>query len=726
MSADGDRRPSEQETEAPPGRQRHGGTDDDPLGLDDPAPPATPDPWRWIGLCTFVLLSIALLATMLVTTAARDKRTTLLEAEERRLQESVRGRVNMLQTWLQAQHAASRRLVNSQVFRLFVTELALQNGGAPLPRSLRDQRPYFRQLVTDFTRQNELLRAAVLRDDGRILLGGPGPAFDVRELLSEVGRAPAGWKLRPSPIRSIGIGDPTFVVDILMPLPPVQAGDEPGTKPRIFLVLTSPIERAAVEALSNPVAAPSDEPITLLQRRDGEIERFGLVSGRLERRESLTPEVINPGQPIPFDRYGSDAEAVYGFGLPLAGTPWSLHHAVDAGKALAPVRTFVAAAAGLSTIVVIALAASFAAAWWRRGRDHHFELLGLYRAQASNLDRRQRFLQAITRSIGDWLTVSAPDGRLIYANPAFASVLPGTSAPVLGKTWNELVAEAPGEDDAAAGLADLVRDAPFTRIALGDEHRIVSIQSFDLKSGAGDLEGTIRVVRDHTRTAAERRRYTRAIAQTVEAFVHAIELRDPFLVGHTHRVRRHVIAIGRRLTMANDDVASLALAASLSQIGKIFVPDVVLAKPDRHEGEEIGIMRDHIRHAVEILERIDFDLPVVDIVGQMYERLDGSGYPKGLQDEAIGLPARILGVSDVYCARTAPRSYRERMSPGKALYHLAGNGHRYDLEVVSALSEIVGDNGSGADDDGVEGGFIDSAIWQRKHGGELALHERAG
>jgi HD-GYP domain-containing protein (c-di-GMP phosphodiesterase class II) len=73
----------------------------------------------------------------------------------------------------------------------------------------------------------------------------------------------------------------------------------------------------------------------------------------------------------------------------------------------------------------------------------------------------------------------------------------------------------------------------------------------------------------------------------------------------------------------------------------------------------------------------------------MHERLDGSGYPKGLRGEQIQPLARILGVVDVFCALTEPRAHRYQLSVGKALLHLAESPQRYDVKVVSALAETL-------------------------------------
>ena len=98
------------------------------------------------------------------------------------------------------------------------------------------------------------------------------------------------------------------------------------------------------------------------------------------------------------------------------------------------------------------------------------------------------------------------------------------------------------------------------------------------------------------------------------------------------------------------------------------------------------MMQRHVGHALRVLEGVDLDLPVVAAIAQMHERLDGRGYPRGLEGAAIGKEGRVLAVADVFCARTRPRSYRDAILPAEALRHLRSNARRYDEGVVAALS----------------------------------------
>jgi HD-GYP domain-containing protein (c-di-GMP phosphodiesterase class II) len=231
-------------------------------------------------------------------------------------------------------------------------------------------------------------------------------------------------------------------------------------------------------------------------------------------------------------------------------------------------------------------------------------------------------------------------------------------------------------------------------LELGGRTRRLSTSRVPVCDEAGRTTGLVAVMRDETELVEQRARHDRLIRATVDALIRAIELRDTFLVGHTRRLQRYVALVGRGLGLDDRDLATLDLAACLSQVGKIFVPQAILTKAGQLDEPELRIMRRHVEHALEVIGPIDFDLPIGEAIGQMYEHLDGSGYPKGLPGEQIGPLARILGVVDVFCALTETRAYRDQLSAGKALTYLAENPQRYDAKVVAALAEAVAAEGA--------------------------------
>jgi HD-GYP domain-containing protein (c-di-GMP phosphodiesterase class II) len=172
--------------------------------------------------------------------------------------------------------------------------------------------------------------------------------------------------------------------------------------------------------------------------------------------------------------------------------------------------------------------------------------------------------------------------------------------------------------------------------------------------------------------------------------VHAIELRDPYLAGHTRRVASLAVAVARRLNLSAQEISTLEIAANLSQLGKLAISRQLLNKPGRLDAAEIAEIRKHVDHAAFILRDIDFELPVQPTIYQMHERLDGRGYPAGLKADEILVTAQILGACDVFVARIEPRSYRAGLSNEEALTILDGNRDRYAHRIVEALREVVG------------------------------------
>jgi HD-GYP domain-containing protein (c-di-GMP phosphodiesterase class II) len=150
------------------------------------------------------------------------------------------------------------------------------------------------------------------------------------------------------------------------------------------------------------------------------------------------------------------------------------------------------------------------------------------------------------------------------------------------------------------------------------------------------------------------------------------------------------LALGHILGLEAEEVATLDIAAQLAQIGKVSIPREIVAKTDRLTPEEIEIMKTHVNNAVAILSGVDFGMPVVDTLAQSYERMDGSGYPKGLKNDEISVLARLLGVADVFCARIEPRSYRDPITPAEALKVFLDNADKYDPKVVAALKDYLG------------------------------------
>ena len=174
--------------------------------------------------------------------------------------------------------------------------------------------------------------------------------------------------------------------------------------------------------------------------------------------------------------------------------------------------------------------------------------------------------------------------------------------------------------------------------------------------------------------------------RTIEALALAIEAKDQTTHEHLQRVRIYAIEVAKELGMTGTDLEALHAAALLHDIGKLAVPEHIIAKPGRLTPEEFEKMKIHTVVGAEILERVRFPYPVVPIVRAHHEKWDGSGYPYGLKGNEIPLGARILSAVDYLDALASDRQYRKAMPLDEVMTRLAAeSGKSFDPKVVEVL-----------------------------------------
>jgi putative nucleotidyltransferase with HDIG domain len=186
----------------------------------------------------------------------------------------------------------------------------------------------------------------------------------------------------------------------------------------------------------------------------------------------------------------------------------------------------------------------------------------------------------------------------------------------------------------------------------------------------------------------------RLFLQTVNSLMYALEMRDPYTAGHQQRVSKLACAIARKAGLSEYVIEGILVAGKLHDIGKIYVPSEFLTKPGRLPEEALCVIKTHPRIGFEILKDIEFPWPIASIVLQHHERIDGCGYPYGLEKDEIMLEAKILSVADVVEAMITNRPYR--ISPGvnEALEEIKKyKGIKYEPCVVDACLSLFLEDG---------------------------------
>lgn len=216
-------------------------------------------------------------------------------------------------------------------------------------------------------------------------------------------------------------------------------------------------------------------------------------------------------------------------------------------------------------------------------------------------------------------------------------------------------------------LALLVRGASTRLRAQNDD---LAERSHELVESARALEATL--------------------LETIETLNAAVEARDPYTAGHSQRVRRVSLAIGRELRLPAKQLGALATAALFHDIGKIGMPDSILTKPDKLDRTEAAIMREHVTRGAEIVARISSLKDSVPAIRHHHERWDGLGYPDRLSGTAIPVESAIIAIADSWDAMTTDRPYAVALDVDEAMLQIeAGRGKQFNPAVVDAFLSVA-------------------------------------
>jgi putative nucleotidyltransferase with HDIG domain len=185
-----------------------------------------------------------------------------------------------------------------------------------------------------------------------------------------------------------------------------------------------------------------------------------------------------------------------------------------------------------------------------------------------------------------------------------------------------------------------------------------------------------------------------ALRATIGVVTQTMETRDPYTAGHQRRVAGLSLALATELGLSEVIREGVEMAALVHDLGKISVPAEILSRPMRLTKAEFALIKGHPQTGYEILRNVKFPWPIADIIVQHHERLDGSGYPAGLQGDAIRQEARIIAVADVVEAMASHRPYRAALGVDVALEEIEKNrGRLYDPDVADACLRLFHEKG---------------------------------
>lgn len=335
--------------------------------------------------------------------------------------------------------------------------------------------------------------------------------------------------------------------------------------------------------------------------------------------------------------------------------------------------------------------------------------------ERTQAEERLRQSEARYRELYDFLPIPVYEldleGRVVSGNQALFRTF-GSSERILanGYAYKNAIASK-SRDRAENNLQDLLKGERIEetehlfRRPDGSTFPGIAVTSIVEKDGRPvGFRGAIVDITERRR-AEEKLRQTleslhRAVVATVQVIAAAVEVRDPYTSGHQLRVAHLATSIALEMGLTRDRIEAIRMAGSIHDIGKLSVPAELLSKPTALTEIEYSLIREHSRKGYEILKDVPSPWPLAEIVYQHHERLDGSGYPRGLKGGDILLEARIIGAADTVEAMASHRPYRPGLGIKAALNEIESRqGDLYDPRVVQACLDLFRVKGYGIPDD---------------------------
>ena len=661
-------------------------------------------------LVIFVLMGVWLIFAYIAKERDRD-----LQSWQTVLGIVADARFQAVDGWLEAQQGALHELAGNPSLQLYLTQITATGAQTQENNMAAAQAGYLRNLIiataerTGFSnpeaqttiranippRQGNAL--ALLDSQGRVVMATTGfvPDAELTATAAEVA------KQSTARIKSISLGTGEPALAFMAPVPALQSAG--ATKAAIGVLVGVRQARPELYPLLTRRSSTYRSEETLLVSRDGDsvvyLSPLADGSAALSKRLSVkTPglaEAFALASPGEFTAEKQDYR-----GTPVLVTsrsfrqaPWVLVGKIDAEEALKESRTHRKFLLTAFLLTMSLVAAALVAAWWYGSSTKERKTAEQLRAKSRELEKQSGLLRAISDSTPDMILIADDSQRFMFANQALGEATKLKPEDFSGKTLSSVFGA-----QAAQGFGQLLTKVLQTEQAtsslqtmeIGNRQGIFHSTAVPIKLEHGAVQSVLCVARNMTEVQRAQQKHAELMKNLVRTLMRAVDLHDPYCAGHSERTAQVAVAIGRELHFDDKALEQLELAASLANIGKLFVPAAILTKVEPLSAQEMSTLKLHVQHARSILGGLDFEGPIVEIISQKHELMDGSGYPNGLRGDQMLAESRILAVANTFVAMVSARAYRMGLTVEEALNNLLapGNSDKYDRHVVAALFHV--------------------------------------
>lgn len=658
----------------------------------------------WLGLA-LVLITVIIASSVLYINL-RNREADLEALLEQQELTSANGRIQNITLWLRGLEVQGERIANSDIFRLFASDVDLLEGDvsslfatpSASPASQRDevwnlsaQLPMMRNMFREFTSYSGFISSRIVNKRGETYVSSEtGVPRLTPEQMDKVNNVLENGQTVFSNAYITGNG---LVMDMFMPIFAPQI--EEDTENPVSVLVLSRIVSARISDFLKSLPLYNYKMNTYLVQFNEQTNKFEEVSPGMSSMGVLPTGMIprNLEQLSFGNRLGVNHDNVYSLGVKIPDINWWLIQEVGYDSVRKGLSSYIRTAIGITVLVSLVVILVVSLLWWWLVGNEQRKRVGEVNNLLEHIEEQKQLLDAINSTISDLISLTDEKGVIRYANLAFANAV--------GRNVDQLI----GLDIPALFGFDTGK-----RLIASDHHVIMSGESIAVSEviflqskkyyfqiikaplttvDSRHAKGIVSVYRDITDLVEAQERNRNVIQQTINALVHTIEESDTYLAGHSRFMSELATLLAHNMNLSEGVVATVEAAANLSQIGKMFVPKEILNKPGMLTPEEKAVMERHADHSRKVLQNIEFDLPILDAIYEMNERLDGTGYPRKLIADEIGSNARILAVANGFTAMARPRSYRKALDVNKILEIMRQDSNGYDEKIVASLSSLL-------------------------------------
>jgi PAS domain S-box-containing protein len=544
----------------------------------------------------------------------------------------------------------------------------------------------------------------MLDEKNNVLAASPNaPAFDgdIKAFVSA--QAPGQKAVSDLYLNSGGVPSLIFVVPVL-----VTQGDTAQTVEVGRVVGVKQVADELYQRLVQPGETTKSGRSVLVELKDNKITYLSPINDPKQPIQPVKSQigidvpdldvafaVQNAGTFAP-DKKDYQGRPVLVTSRALTAVPWVLAYTVNYDEALGEAEARFQTLTIVLLLVIVLVAVIIAAVWYYGSSRRASQAAYQFNQMAQKYQEQSNLLQLVTDSQPTSIFILDKDDKYRFANRQAAKDA-GIPAPeMIGKPVANVLGPAASKRVVRLNHQAMEENRTVTEygpIEAGGKTKIVQSEHIPLKGTAGGVSGVLAVEDDITDFVHERERRARNLNQLVKTLVDVVDKRDPFAAQHSARVAQVARAVAKEMNLSDVETETAEIAGNLLNLGKILIPESVLAKTEGLTDEERGMIRNSIMTSADLIKGIEFDGPVVETLQQAQANFDGSGNPP-LKGDEIVITARIIAVANAFIGMISDRAFRQALTIDQAIEALMkGIGKSFDRRVVAALINYLDNHG---------------------------------